>query len=220
MATNRWNKANFDAATLITSKVNRQVLNTIVNADISDKASSTWNKINELYYSKQAMNKGRVWLNWQKSNYTGNLQQYINRTRKFHMHPGLVSIKVPPEILSYIILGKLASDSNLTQIVDLLIVTNQLTEHPNQILLRLKEYVNLQSTKSNTSVSTSSKTAWFTSNNQTALNNSSNQPTVSIVNITQNASHKKEECYAENPHLRPPRQHKKCSFNRLYASAH
>ncbi|MBW0460517.1 hypothetical protein O181_000232 [Austropuccinia psidii MF-1] len=63
MATNRWNKANFDAATLITSKVNCQVFNTIVNADISDKASSMWNKINELYSSKREMNKGRVWLN-------------------------------------------------------------------------------------------------------------------------------------------------------------
>ncbi|MBW0564344.1 hypothetical protein O181_104059 [Austropuccinia psidii MF-1] len=158
-ATNRWNKANFDAVTLITSKVNRQVFNTIVNADISDKASSIWNKINDLYASKRAMNKGRVWLNWQNSNYTDNLQQYINKTRKFHMHLDLVSMKVPPEIFSYFILGKLASNSNIAQIVDLLIVNNQLTEHCNQILLRLKEYVNLQSTKSNTSVSKSSKAA-------------------------------------------------------------
>ncbi|MBW0551818.1 hypothetical protein O181_091533 [Austropuccinia psidii MF-1] len=94
------------------------------------------------------------------------------------MHLDLVSMKVPLEILSYIILGKLASDSNVTQIVDLLIVNDKLTEYPNQILLRLKEYINIKRTKRKNSVITSSKTAWFTSNNQTALNNSSNQPTV------------------------------------------
>ncbi|MBW0521135.1 hypothetical protein O181_060850 [Austropuccinia psidii MF-1] len=51
-ATNRWNESNFDAVTLITSKVNCQVFKTIVNADISDKASAMLNKINDLYASK------------------------------------------------------------------------------------------------------------------------------------------------------------------------
>ncbi|MBW0462654.1 hypothetical protein O181_002369 [Austropuccinia psidii MF-1] len=48
------------------------------------------------------------------------------------MNLDLVNVKVCPQILSYIILGKLASNSNVTQIVDLCILNNQLTEHPNQ----------------------------------------------------------------------------------------
>ncbi|MBW0532497.1 hypothetical protein O181_072212 [Austropuccinia psidii MF-1] len=138
----------------------------------------------------------------------------------------LVNVKVCPQILSYIILGKLARNSNVTQIVDLCIINNQLTEDPNQILLRRQEDINIQSTKRNTSVRTSRETALITSNNQKALNNSNKQP-FRITSYNRNhqnnpkcVSHKKEECYSDNPCLRQPRQVNKCRFNRLYASDH
>ncbi|MBW0464668.1 hypothetical protein O181_004383 [Austropuccinia psidii MF-1] len=172
------------------------------------------------------MNKGSVWPNWQKSNYTGNLQQYINKTRKFCMDLDSVNMKVWPQILSYIFLGKLASNSNVAQIMDLCIINDHLTEHPNQILLRRQEDINIKSTKKNTSVRTSSEASLFTSNNPTSLNNSRKQPFI-ITYYSRNhqnnpkcVSHKKEGCYADNPHLGPPRQVKKCWLNRLYASAH
>ncbi|MBW0513471.1 hypothetical protein O181_053186 [Austropuccinia psidii MF-1] len=138
----------------------------------------------------------------------------------------LVNVKVFPQILSYIILGKLASNSNVTQIVDLCIINDQLTEHPNQILLRQQQYINIQSTTRNTSIRTSRKTALFTSNNQTVLNNS-NKQAFRITYYNRNCqpnpkcvSHKKEQCYADNPHLKAPRQVNKRMFNRLYDSAH
>ncbi|MBW0560736.1 hypothetical protein O181_100451 [Austropuccinia psidii MF-1] len=137
-----------------------------------------------------------------------------------------VNVKVCPQFLSYIIQGKLDSNSNVTQIVELFIINNQLTEHPNQILLRWQEDINLQSTKRNTSVRKSSKPALFTSNNQKALNNSNKQP-FRITYYSRNrqhnpkcVSHNAEECYADKPHLRPPRKVNKRRFNRLYASAH
>ncbi|MBW0540757.1 hypothetical protein O181_080472 [Austropuccinia psidii MF-1] len=99
----------------------------------------------------------------------------------------LVNVKVFPQFLSYIILGKLASNSNVIQIVELLI-NNQLTEHPNQILLRRQQYINLQCTKRNTSVRTSSKTALFILNNQTALNNPNKQP-LRITYYSRNCQH-------------------------------
>ncbi|MBW0529979.1 hypothetical protein O181_069694 [Austropuccinia psidii MF-1] len=133
----------------------------------------------------------------------------------------LVNMKVCPQILSYIILGKLDSNSNVTQIMDLCIINNQLTEHPNQILLRKQEDINLQSTKRNTSVRTCRETALFTSNNQKVLNNSNKQVFI-ITYYNRNCqpnpkcvSHKKEECYADNPHLRPPRQVNKCRLPNL-----
>ncbi|MBW0577114.1 hypothetical protein O181_116829, partial [Austropuccinia psidii MF-1] len=63
----------FEAITTITSQINRRVFLEVINSETSDKANLLWSKINKQYASKRAMNKGRVWMNWQKANYSGNL---------------------------------------------------------------------------------------------------------------------------------------------------
>ncbi|MBW0489288.1 hypothetical protein O181_029003 [Austropuccinia psidii MF-1] len=141
-AINRWTKLSFEAITTITSRINRRVFLEVINSETSDKANLLWSKINEQYASKRAMNKGSVWMNWQKANYTGNLHQYIEDTQKFLLELESVSIKMPSKILSYIILGKLAGDPKLSQVVELLTLNEDIIENPDQILSHLQEYTN------------------------------------------------------------------------------
>ncbi|MBW0509572.1 hypothetical protein O181_049287 [Austropuccinia psidii MF-1] len=141
-AINRWTKLSFKAITTITSRINCRVLLEFINSETSDKANLLWSKINKQYASKRAMNKGRVWMNWQKANYTGNLHQYIEDTRKFLLELESVSIKTPSKVLYYIILGKLAGDPKLSQVVELLTLNEDIIEKPDQILSCLQEYAN------------------------------------------------------------------------------
>ncbi|MBW0499865.1 hypothetical protein O181_039580 [Austropuccinia psidii MF-1] len=146
-AVNQWTKSSFEAITTITSQINHCVFLEVINSETSDKANLLWSKINEQYTSKRAMNKGRVWINWQKANYSGNLHQYIEETRKFLLELDSVSVKMPSEILSYIILGKLAGDPKLVQIAELLTLNKEIIEKTDQILSCLQEYENHCQTK-------------------------------------------------------------------------
>ncbi|MBW0565764.1 hypothetical protein O181_105479 [Austropuccinia psidii MF-1] len=69
-----------------------------------------------------------------------------------------VSVKMLSEILLYIILGKLAGDSKLSQLVELLTLNKEIIEKPDQILSVLQEYANhfqTKDTQPNASVPTS-----------------------------------------------------------------
>ncbi|MBW0511643.1 hypothetical protein O181_051358 [Austropuccinia psidii MF-1] len=147
-AVNQWKKLSFEAITLITSQINQQVFLEVVKPETSNKANLLWSCINKHYALKRNMNKGRVWMNWQKLNYNNNLQSYINSTRKFLLDLQSVSIQLPPEILSYIILGKLGNESSLSQLIKKITSNDSLIEKPDQVLLWLQEYANLQSAKS------------------------------------------------------------------------
>ncbi|MBW0550179.1 hypothetical protein O181_089894 [Austropuccinia psidii MF-1] len=146
-ARNRWNKLSFEAITLITSRINHHVFLEVVQPETSDEANLLWICINENYASKRNMIKGRVFMNWKKLNYIGDLQSYINSTGKFPLDLQSVSVKLPPEILAYIILGKIDNKSSLTQVVEILTLNDSLLKKPDQVRLRLQEYANLQSAK-------------------------------------------------------------------------
>ncbi|MBW0523232.1 hypothetical protein O181_062947 [Austropuccinia psidii MF-1] len=216
-AVNRWTKLSFEAITTITSRINRCVFLEVINSKTSDKANLLWSKIKEQYASKRAMNKGCVWMNWQKANYSGNLHHYVEETLKFLLELDSVSVKMPSEILSYIIRGKLAGDSKLNQVVELLTLNKEIIEKPDQILSQLQEYANNCQTK-DTPLNTSSPAS--------ALVSSSNEP-YQIVYYCSNGkhnpkclTHKKEECFAGNPHLRPQKQDNKRKAPNSSPAAH
>ncbi|MBW0501514.1 hypothetical protein O181_041229 [Austropuccinia psidii MF-1] len=213
---NKWNKQSFEEINLITSGINQRVFLEVVRPETSEKADLLWTSINEHYASKRNMNKGRVWMNWQKLNYTRNLQLYIDNTQKFLLDLQYVNVKLPPEILSYMILGKLGNDSSLTQVVEMITYNDNLLEKPNQVLLRLQEYANLQTAKV-TSKDSPSVSALI----------SSSDHKFKIVHFCSNGlhnpkctTHRKDQCYAENPHLRPPRRNNKRKAQEPLASAH
>ncbi|MBW0560818.1 hypothetical protein O181_100533 [Austropuccinia psidii MF-1] len=117
------------------------------------------------------------------------------------------SKKAMNKILSYIILGKLAGDPKLAQIVELLTLNEEIIETPNQILSHLQEYANHCQTKDPRS-STLAPASELVSSTSTEL--------YQIIYYCSNGkhnlkclTHKKEECFAESPHLRPQIQNNK-----------
>ncbi|MBW0564960.1 hypothetical protein O181_104675 [Austropuccinia psidii MF-1] len=118
--TNKWYKSSYKAINIITSNINKRVFREVVNNETTEKANIIWAKLNEQYTSKRAVIRGRVWMNWQRSFYNGNLQSYIDSCRKMMMELESVNIKVPNEILSLSLLGKLGGKSPLHQFIEVL----------------------------------------------------------------------------------------------------
>ncbi|MBW0488362.1 hypothetical protein O181_028077 [Austropuccinia psidii MF-1] len=143
------------------------------------------------------MKKGRVWMNWQKLNYTGHLQSYIDNTRKFLLDLQSVSVELALEILSYIILGKLGNDSSLTQVVEMITLNNNLLEKPDQVLLHLQEYANLQTTKVIPKDSPSVSALISSSDHKFKITHYCSNG----LHNPKCTTHRKDQCYAENPHL-------------------
>ncbi|MBW0469479.1 hypothetical protein O181_009194 [Austropuccinia psidii MF-1] len=206
-AINWWTKLSFEAITTHTSIINCRVFLEVINAETSNKANVLWFQINKQYAFKRAKNKAHVWMNWQKANYSGNLHQYIEDTRKFFLKLESVSIKIPSEILSYIILWKLAGDPKLSQVVELLTLNEEIIEKPDQILSCLQEYANNLKTKDDCQTTVASASALVS-----VTNNEPHRILYYCANGKHNPkclTHKQEKCFSENPQLRPQRQDNK-----------
>ncbi|MBW0585818.1 hypothetical protein O181_125533 [Austropuccinia psidii MF-1] len=117
----------------------------------------------------------------------------------------VVMIVVPPELLSYSLLGKLGGDTNLHQFVENLTLNEDIIEKPEKILTRLQDLANLNAVYCKKQSTT-----------PTALISSGGEPHKIIYYCAKGkhndkcSTHKKEDCWTENPHLRPPRREKKC----------
>ncbi|MBW0466412.1 hypothetical protein O181_006127 [Austropuccinia psidii MF-1] len=214
-AVNRWKKLSFEAITLITSRINQRVFLEVVKPETSDKANLLWSCINKHYASKRNMNKGRVWMNWQKLKYNSNLQSYIDSTRRFLLDLQSFSVQLPPKILSYIILGKLGNDPSLSQVIEMITLNDSLIEKPDQVLLRLQEYANLQCAKSIEKHSSSVSALVASSEHQYKITHYCSNG----LHNPKCTTHRKEDCYAENPHLRPSKQSNKRKIRESPAAA-
>ncbi|MBW0576987.1 hypothetical protein O181_116702, partial [Austropuccinia psidii MF-1] len=142
-ATTKWSKASYEAINLITTRLTERVFQEVVNTTTIEKANLLWAKIEDQYASKRAVNRGRVWMDWQLSFYDGNLQNYIDTCRKLMMELSAVSITVPAELLSYSLLRKLGGDQSLHQFVENLTLNEDIIEKPKQILTRLQDLAHL-----------------------------------------------------------------------------
>ncbi|MBW0468381.1 hypothetical protein O181_008096 [Austropuccinia psidii MF-1] len=120
--------------------------------------------------------------------------------RKLLLKLESVRIKVSNELLSYSLLGKLAGDSKIHQLIEALTLNEELLEKRDLVLTHLQDYVHLFLRKlslplPNPSVST--------------LVSASNKNFKLIYYCTngkhnlKNTSHKKEQFLEDKPHLRP-----------------
>ncbi|MBW0535648.1 hypothetical protein O181_075363 [Austropuccinia psidii MF-1] len=209
--TNKWNKANSEAISIISSRVSHRVFIEVVKK-YSTNAQQLWTKLEEQYASKKAINRGRVWMQWLRSLYDGNLQNYIDNSRILMMSLETININIPAECHSFTLLGKLSGDPKIHQFVEVLSLNKELIQQPELVLERLQE---------------------FHDNSKTQLSNQAPAPTALVsesahpykityycTNGKHNpmcTTHTKESCFAENPHLRPPYRSNKRK-NRPYQS--
>ncbi|MBW0487210.1 hypothetical protein O181_026925 [Austropuccinia psidii MF-1] len=119
-------------------------------------------------------------------------------TKKLLIELETVNIKIPNELLLYSLLGKLAGDSKLHQLVPSLTLNKELIERPNLILNFLQDYIYL--TKSKDPNCTNFPSALVSTTNES----------FKIIHYFTNGKHnpksttnKKEECWEENQQLRP-----------------
>ncbi|MBW0541403.1 hypothetical protein O181_081118, partial [Austropuccinia psidii MF-1] len=210
-ATNKWNKSSFDAISIITCRVNNQVFIEVVK-QFSTNAHLLWKKLEEQYASKKAINRGQVWMQWRKFAYNGDLQNYIDNSRMLMMALKTVNITIPNECHSFSLLGKLAGDPKMHSYVEVLTLNEDLIKDPELVLAKLQEFHDNSSSQEKCSSTPASalisepahpyKITYFCSNGK-------HNPMCT--------THSKEQCYAENPHLRPPRRNNK---RKNQASAH
>ncbi|MBW0481735.1 hypothetical protein O181_021450 [Austropuccinia psidii MF-1] len=207
-AVNKWTRASFEAINLITTRITERVFREVINSETIENSRELWSKIAEQYASKRAVNRGRVWSDWQRCFYDGNLQNYIDTCRKLMMELDAVSIIVPNELLSYSLLGKLGGNPHPSQFVESLIFNEDIIEKPQSILSRLQDFASHNQHSSRGKETTSN-----------ALTTSLDEPHKIVYYCTNGkhnnkcATHRKSECWAENPHLRPNRKDKKRKNN-------
>ncbi|MBW0471589.1 hypothetical protein O181_011304 [Austropuccinia psidii MF-1] len=209
---NQWTKASFEAINLITARITERVFREIIKSETIEKCRELWSKIADQYASKQVVNRGRVWLDWQQCFYDGNLQNYIDTCQKLMIELDAVSIIVPNELLSYSLLGKLGGNSNLSQFAENLIFNEDIIEKPFLILSRLQDFSNHNHHNPNRNESTSTVL--------TTLSDEPHKIVFYFCNGKHNRRckiHEREECWDENPNLRPSQKDKKHKNN---CSAH
>ncbi|MBW0556934.1 hypothetical protein O181_096649 [Austropuccinia psidii MF-1] len=184
--------------TVINTRISEHVFLEVINSETTETENLLWFKINEQYALKRAINRGRIWMDWKRCFYNGNLQNYIDSSRKLLLELEIVSIKIPNELLLYSLFGKLAGDSKLHQLMKSLTLKKELIEHPKIILTRLQDYIHL--TKSKDLSSTSLPSALVSPTNES----------FKIINYCTNGKHnpkstihKKEDFWSETPQLRP-----------------
>ncbi|MBW0463235.1 hypothetical protein O181_002950 [Austropuccinia psidii MF-1] len=135
-------------------------------------------------------------MDWLKSTYSGDLQEYINNSRRVMLDLESVNIIVPDELLSFTILGKLSNDPKLHQYIEVLTLNDKLVEKPDLILSKLQDFYNNSQLKETNLPATASA----------HLSESSGpyKMTYYCANRKHNpncTNHTKEECFAKNPHL-------------------
>ncbi|MBW0491924.1 hypothetical protein O181_031639 [Austropuccinia psidii MF-1] len=203
-AVNKWSKASYEVINLITTWLTEKVFREVVNATTVEKANLLWANIEDQYASKRAVNRGRVWMDWQRSFYDRNLQNYIDTCRKLMMELDAVSIIVPVELLSYSLLGRLGADTNLHQFVENLPSNKDIMEKPKKILTWLQDLAHLNNTEKMPQ-----------NHSSTSLLSNTEEPHKIVYYCAKGkhnikcTTHKKEDCWLENPYLRPPRREKK-----------
>ncbi|MBW0564637.1 hypothetical protein O181_104352 [Austropuccinia psidii MF-1] len=147
-----------------------------------------------------------------KTHYNGDLQNYIDNSRMFMMALKTVNITVPNECHSFSLLGKLTGDPKLHSYVKVLTLNEDLIKNPELVLSKLQEFHNKSSSQEKSSSTPASE-----------LISESEHPykiTYFCSNGEQNPmcnTHSKDQFYAKNPHVRPPRQNNK---RKNQASAH
>ncbi|MBW0535534.1 hypothetical protein O181_075249 [Austropuccinia psidii MF-1] len=127
---NKWNKSSSEAIGFISSKIDPSVFIEVMDNETMEDANLLWERINEQYASKTAINQGGVVMDWVAIAYKGNLDDFIKKCHKALVDLASVNIKIPPDVLSYMILVKLCDHTSMYHLADSLAMSTEATENP------------------------------------------------------------------------------------------
>ncbi|MBW0547396.1 hypothetical protein O181_087111 [Austropuccinia psidii MF-1] len=201
--TNKWNKENLEAISIISSRVSHHVFIKVVKK-YSTNAQQLWTELEEQYASKKVSNRGHVWMQWLRSLYDGNLQSYIDKSRILMMSLETVNINIPAKCHSFTLLGKLFDDPKIHQFVEVLSLDEELIQQPKLVLERLQEF------HENSRAQVSNQVPA-----PTTLVDESAHPYKIVYYCTNGkhnpmcTTHTKESCFSKNTHLIPAHQSNK-----------
>ncbi|MBW0515330.1 hypothetical protein O181_055045 [Austropuccinia psidii MF-1] len=125
-----------------------------------------------------------------------------------------VSIKIPQDVLSYWIIGKLCDDRNMYHLADSLAMSPDATENPNTTLNHLQSFARHQESKHHSLAPEKNSAALITATNVNPQFPS--QMVYFCANGTHNplnTTHKPNRCCVEFPHLLPKRKNEKDKEN-------
>ncbi|MBW0552275.1 hypothetical protein O181_091990 [Austropuccinia psidii MF-1] len=216
-AIKKWKKASCDAVSFISRKMDPSIFIEVVDNETMEDAHLLWEKINEQYASKAAINRGRVVMNWVSIAYKGNFEEFIKKCQQSLVDIASVNIKIPPDVLSYMILGKPCDHTSMYHLADSLAMSAKATENPSNTFNQLQNYARHLESKHKVTKDKQSSTA---------LISSSNHPTCLVyycangVHNGLNTSHKPNQFYVEFPHLRPKRKKDKDNQSSSSPSTH
>ncbi|MBW0463879.1 hypothetical protein O181_003594 [Austropuccinia psidii MF-1] len=138
--TNKWTKLSSEAVKLISSRISPSMFLDAIKKGATKNSYLLWNKINEQYASKKPVNWGGVWMKWVSLTFKGDLQEYIDNSKRAMLELEAVNVIVQPEILTFTLLGKLSSNAKIQQFAEVLALNEELIEQPNLALSKLQDY--------------------------------------------------------------------------------
>ncbi|MBW0548334.1 hypothetical protein O181_088049 [Austropuccinia psidii MF-1] len=100
-------------------------------------------------------------MQWLKSTYNGNLQEYIDNSQKFMMALKTVNIHVPAKLHTFMLLGKLSGDPKIHQYVEVLSLNEDLVKKPKLVISKLQDFHNNSKTQHNPNCTSHSKEECF-----------------------------------------------------------
>ncbi|MBW0463319.1 hypothetical protein O181_003034 [Austropuccinia psidii MF-1] len=139
-AINKLNKSSFEAISFISTKIDPSVFVDVMDDETMEDANLLWERINEQYASKTAINRGRAVMDGVSITYKGNLEDLIKKCCNALVDLALVNIEITPDVLSYIILGKLCNHTSMYHLADGLAMSTEATGNLTVTLNRLQNY--------------------------------------------------------------------------------
>jgi hypothetical protein len=210
-AVTKHTKAMNEAIAIIIPRLNSRCYRECVNPLTMDDSFLLWEQIADQYASHSVINQGRVFMSYAALNYDGDLQKYIDSTRKSLIDMDTVDMTMPKKITSYFILGKLMN-RDLDQVVDKTAFEPEVMTDPYNVLNALQEF---QTHKKNKLIDGSRGTALVsTTSFSSSIPKNSKFPFKVIhycANGDQNpdtTTHPEAKCFEKYPHLKQGYQSK------------
>jgi len=196
------NKKRYEASDILIQHLDDVSFDAIINATNKSDPYLIWKKINTKYASQSFNNKGKIWLNFIRHEFKGDMENYIKQCRKFINELAVVKMGIPEDVLSYTILAKL-SEEHYHHVKSIMLKEN-LFQSPNKVLSKLTEISHIEKSRINKNNNQSTHlTALFKPTKLFSRNKPKLEHPCAPNKHNPLENHPQHKCCFLYPHLRP-----------------